>query len=76
MEVEFSNELMPRADPTSKSPYKISTPELVELMLQLKEMLDKGYIRPSVSPSSAPIFFVKKKYGTLRFFIDYIHLKK
>ena len=31
----------------SKAPYKMITPELVELKLQLKEMLDKGYIRPS-----------------------------
>jgi len=36
--------------PASKAPYRMSTLELVELKLQLKEMLDKGYIRPSVSP--------------------------
>eukprot|EP00253_Pinus_taeda_P005252 PITA_05252 len=49
-EVHLSIELVPREIPTSKAPYKMSTPELVELKLQLKEMLDKGYIRPSVSP--------------------------
>ena len=49
-EVEFSIELVRRAAPTSKVPYRMSTPELVELKLQLKEMLDKGYTRPSVSP--------------------------
>ncbi len=52
--------------PTSKAPYKMSTPELVELKLQLKEMLDKGYIRPSVSPWGAPVLFVKKQDDTLR----------
>ena len=43
-EVEFSIELVLGATPTSKAPYKMSTLELVELKLQLKEMLDKGYI--------------------------------
>ena len=49
-EVVFYITLVPGATPTSKAPYKISTQELVDLKLQLKEMLDKGYIRPSVSP--------------------------
>ena len=44
--VDFSIGLVPGVAPTSKAPYKMSTPELVELKLQLKEMLDKGYIRP------------------------------
>lgn len=54
-EVDFSIELVPREALTSKEPYRMSTPELVDLKLQLKEMLDKGYIRPSVSPCGAPI---------------------
>eukprot|EP00253_Pinus_taeda_P028904 PITA_28904 len=54
----------------------MSTPELVEFKLQLKEMLDKGYIRPSVSLWGTPVLFVKKKYGTLRFCIDYRQLNK
>ena len=51
---------MPGAAPASKSPYRMNTPELVELKLQLKEMLDKGNIRPSVSPWGALVLFVKK----------------
>jgi hypothetical protein len=60
----------------SRTPYRMSTPELVELKLQLKEMLDKGYIRPSVSPLGAPTFFVKNKDGTLKFCIYYGQLNK
>lgn len=75
-EVEFSIELVPGTTPASKAPYRMSTPELVDLNLQLKETLDKGYIRPSVSPWSALVLFVKKKYGTLGLHINYRKLNK
>lgn len=64
------------AAPTSKEPYRMSTHELVELKLQLKGILDKGYIRPSVSAWGTPPLFVKKKYGTLRLCIGYRQLNK
>jgi hypothetical protein len=60
----------------SRTPYRMSTPELVELKLQLKEMMDKGYIHPNVSPWGAPVLFVKKKDGTLQMCIDYRQLNK
>eukprot|EP00253_Pinus_taeda_P033475 PITA_33475 len=44
--------------------------------MQLQELLDKDYIRPSVSPWGAPVLFVKKKYETLRMCIDYRQLNK
>ena len=54
----------------------MSTPELVKMKLQLKEMLKKGYIRPSVLPWGTPVLFVKKKDSTLRLCIDYKKLNK
>ena len=67
---------MPKVALTSKAPYKMSTPDLVELNFQLKEMLEKGYIKLSISPWCAPMLFVKKKDGTLRLCIDYRLLNK
>jgi hypothetical protein len=60
----------------SRTPYRMSTPYLVELKLQLKEMMEKGYIHPSVSPWGEPTLFVKKKDGTLKLCIDYRKLYK
>jgi len=70
-EVDFSIELVPGATPTSKEPYKISALELVELKLQQNEILDKGYIRPSVSPWGAPVLFMRKKDDALILCINY-----
>ena len=50
----------------SKTLYRMSTPEMLELKMQLQELLEKKYIRPSVSPWGAPVLFVNKKDGTLR----------
>jgi hypothetical protein len=45
--------------------------ELAELKVQLKELLDKGYIRPNSSPWGCPALFVKKKDQSLRLCVDY-----
>ena len=50
--------------------------ELKELKLQLQELVEKGFIRPSVSPWGASVLFVKKKDGTLWLCIDYKQLNK
>jgi hypothetical protein len=74
--IGFSIELAPGAVPVSRTPYRMSTPKLVELKLQLREMIDKGYIWPNVSPWGTPVLFVKKKDGTLRLCVDYRQLNK
>jgi hypothetical protein len=75
-EIDFSIDLLPGSTPISKAPYRMSFPELTELKIQLQELLDKEYIRPSLSPWGAPILFVKKKDETLRLCIDYRQLNK
>ena len=50
--------------------------DLKEFKAQVKDLLDKGFIRPSISSWGAPIFFVKKKDGSMRMCIDYRHLHK
>ena len=60
----------------SQDPYRMTTPKLTELRMQIHELLDKEYIRPSVSPWGALVLFVKKKDGTFRMRIDYQQLNK
>jgi hypothetical protein len=55
----------------ARTPYRMLTPELKELKLQLNELLDLGLIRPSVSPRGAPDIFIRKKDGLWRLCIDY-----
>ncbi|GAV91129.1 RVP_2 domain-containing protein [Cephalotus follicularis] len=49
-EVEFTIDVVPGTTPISKSPYRMAPTELKELKDQLQELLDKGFIRLSVSP--------------------------
>ena len=58
------------------SPYRFAPAELHELKIQLQEILDKGFIRPSTSPWGAPALFAKKKGGSLRLCIDYRKLNR
>ncbi|GJU10213.1 putative reverse transcriptase domain-containing protein [Tanacetum coccineum] len=75
-QVEFHIDLVPRAMPIMKSPYRLAPSEMQELSGQLQELQDKGFIRPSHSPWGAPVLFVKKKDGSLRMCIDYRELNK
>ncbi|GJU86768.1 putative reverse transcriptase domain-containing protein [Tanacetum coccineum] len=75
-EIEFRIKLIPGATPVAKSPYRLAPFELVEFSGQLKELQNKGFIRPSSSPWGAPVLFIKKKYGSFRMCIDYKKLNK
>ncbi|KAL4032651.1 hypothetical protein IC575_005732 [Cucumis melo] len=75
-EVEFAIDLEPGTVPISRAPYRMAPAELKELKVQLQELLDKGFIRPSVSPWGAPVLFIKKKDGSMRLCIDYRELNK
>jgi hypothetical protein len=70
-DVEFTIELQPGTSPVSRQPYKMTPNELAELMIQLKELLDKGYICLSSSPWGCSTLFVKKKDQALRLCVDY-----
>ncbi|GJT36988.1 putative reverse transcriptase domain-containing protein [Tanacetum coccineum] len=59
-----------------ESPYRLAPSELEELSGQLKELQDKGFLRPSSSPWGAPVLFKKKKDGSFRMCIDYRELNK
>jgi hypothetical protein len=75
-EVEFGIECVPGTNPISKAPYRMASSELKELKEQLQELLDKGFIRPSISPWGVSVLFVKKKDGSMRMCIDYRELNK
>ncbi|VVA28743.1 Hypothetical predicted protein, partial [Prunus dulcis] len=75
-EIEFTIELLPGTNPIYQTPYRMAPAELRELKIQLQELVDLGFIRPSVSPWGAPVLFVRKKDGTMRLCIDYRQLNK
>ncbi|XP_075489663.1 uncharacterized protein LOC142528499 [Primulina tabacum] len=65
-EIDLSIELMLGTNPISRAPYRLAPTKLKELKEQLQDLLEKGYIRPIMSPWGAPVLFVKKKDGTMR----------
>ena len=75
-EVNFEIETIPEVAPISIAPYRMTPLKLKELKKQLEELLEKGFIRPSISPWGAPVLFMKKKDGRMRLCIDYKQLNK
>nr|GEU29332.1 retrotransposon protein, putative, Ty3-gypsy subclass [Tanacetum cinerariifolium] len=64
------------AAPIARVPYRLAPSEIKELLVQLQELLEKGFTHPSSSARGAPILFVKKKDGSFRMCIDYRKLNK
>ena len=71
-EVDLAIEVLPGTTPIFRALYRMASTELKELKTQLQELLDKGFVQPSVSPWGVPILLVKKKDDTLRMCIDYL----
>nr|GFB40139.1 transposon Ty3-I Gag-Pol polyprotein [Tanacetum cinerariifolium] len=68
--------IVPGAAPVARAPYRLAPSRMKDFSKQLKELSDKGFIRPSSSPWGAPVLFVKKKDGSFRMCIDYRELNK
>jgi hypothetical protein len=68
---EHPIDILPGSQPPYKGIYPLSAKELEILHTTIDDLLAKGHIRPSKSPYGAPIFFVRKKDGTLRIVINY-----
>ncbi|GJS28371.1 putative reverse transcriptase domain-containing protein [Tanacetum coccineum] len=75
-QVEFRIDLVPGAAPVARAPYRLARSEMEELVTQLQELFDKGFIRPSSLPWGAPVLLVKKKDGSFWMCIDYHELNK
>ena len=74
--IDFPIDLVHGTAPISLPPYRMAPAELKELKTQLQEMVDRGFIWPSISPWGVPVLFVKKKDDTWRLCIDYRQLNK
>ena len=70
-ELKFFIDLLSGTSPVSMAPYRMAPAELVKLKKQLTKLLEKGFVRPSVSPWRAPVLFVRKKDGSMRLCIDF-----
>ena len=70
-DVDFTIELHLGTSPIYMTPHRMAPTELQELKVQLQELLDRGFIRPSTSPWGALVLFSKKKDKTRRLYIDY-----
>jgi hypothetical protein len=75
-DIDFSINMVLGATPISKTPYRMSTPELKDLQMKLEELMKKWYICPSVSPWGTLVLFVKKNYAKLIHCIDFMQLNK
>ena len=75
-DADFVIELHPSTSPISMTPHRMAPVELQELKVQIQDLLDRGFIRPSTSPLGALVLFAKKKDKTLCLCIDYRQLNR
>ena len=70
-EWDHAVELIPGSKPSGCKVYPLSPTEQKELNTFLKENLETGWIQASKSPMLSPVFFIKKKDGSLQLVQDY-----
>lgn len=75
-EVEFTIDLVPGTSLVSISPYWMSTIDLSKLKKKIEDLLEKKFIRPSVSPWGVPVLLLKNKDGSMRLCVHYRQLNK
>lgn len=75
-EVKFAIDLVPGTRHMLMAPYRMFVSEFGELKKQLKDRLEKKFVRPTMSPWGAPVLMVKNKDGSMRLYVDYQHLNK
>ena len=75
-DVDFGIKLHPGISPISMTQHRMAPVELQELRVQLQELLDKGFIRPSTSPWGASVLVAKKRGKALRLCIGYRQLNR
>ena len=68
--IEHQIDLIPGAVLPNRAPYRTNPEETKEIQRQVQELLDKGYVRESLSPCAVPVILVPKKDGTWRMCVD------
>jgi hypothetical protein len=76
MNMKMMMKMQMRKKTKMKKQMSLKMKEQMRSKEQLNDLLERGFIEPSESPFGAPILFVRKKGGALRFFVDYRALNK
>lgn len=73
-QAKFDIDLMSSINPMARASYRLAPSKMREIMSQLQELIDKGFIHPSSSSWGSPLLFVEKKYGSICMCKDYREL--